>query len=136
MKTLYKAAFYYVILGLGFGLFYREFTVFYQFDGLTALSTLHVHTLVLGFIFHLVLLSLDLSLALSSQKQFKFFFWFYQISLHGLLATLTWRGILDVLGTTMVGLNHLAGLFHTTLAISLVLWMILIGKALQQKQSH
>lgn len=136
MKTLYRAAFYYVILGLGFGLFYREFTVFYQFDGLTALSTLHVHTLVLGFIFHLVLLSLDLNLSLNSQKQFKLFFWFYQMSLHGLLVTLTWRGILDVLGTTMVGLNHLAGLFHTTLAISLVLWMILIGKALQQKQSH
>ena len=135
MRTLYKAAFYYVILGLAFGLFYREFTVFNHFDGITALSTLHVHTLVLGFIFHLVLLSLDLALSLHNQKQFKLFFWFYQVSVHGLLATLTIRGILDVLSTDMVGLNHMAGLFHTTLAVSLVLWMILIGKALKQKQS-
>ena len=65
----------YMILALVMGVFYREFTKFYQFTGITTLSVTHTHLFILG-VFLLLILALflkdDIHLYQSSLFQ-KFF---------------------------------------------------------------
>ena len=46
MKKLFNLSFFYLILGLALGVFFREFTKFNNFTGITKLSSAHTHTLV------------------------------------------------------------------------------------------
>ena len=48
MKKLINTAMIYMILALVMGVFYREFTKFYQFTGITTLSVIHTHLFILG----------------------------------------------------------------------------------------
>ena len=50
MKRLFNLSFFYLILGLALGVFFREFTKLNDFSGATTLNVAHTHTLVLGFI--------------------------------------------------------------------------------------
>ena len=54
MKKLFNLSFFYLILGLALGIFFREFTKFNAFTGITTLSAAHTHTLVLGFILSII----------------------------------------------------------------------------------
>ena len=51
MKRFAKLSFFYSILGLFLGAFYREFTKMNGFTGNTVLGGLHTHVLVLGAFF-------------------------------------------------------------------------------------
>ena len=46
MKKMIRIAFFYVILALIGGVFYREFTKFNGFTGVTVLADVHVHLMV------------------------------------------------------------------------------------------
>lgn len=67
MKALYRAAIFYLVLGLVAGLFYREFTKLQDFpEGeYTQLSVAHTHLLALGFMLFLIFLALEKVFALS-----------------------------------------------------------------------
>ncbi len=56
MKKILRTSMIYMILGLSFGVFYREFTKFNNFTEWTQLKVLHTHTLTLGMFFFLILL--------------------------------------------------------------------------------
>lgn len=62
MKKLFNLSFFYLILGLLLGVFFREFTKFNNFTDSTTLSTTHTHALVLGFIFFLTLVVIEKTL--------------------------------------------------------------------------
>lgn len=49
--NIFKIAISFLLMGLIGGVFYREFVKFYKWQGPTSLSFIHVHWLVLGFIF-------------------------------------------------------------------------------------
>ena len=70
MKKLFNLSFFYLILGLALGIFFREFTKFNAFTGITTLSAAHTHTLVLGFIFFLILIVLEKVFNISNIKYF------------------------------------------------------------------
>lgn len=53
--NLLGTSFTYLIMGLSAGVFYREFTKFYNFTENNHLGKLHVHTLVLGFLVMLIM---------------------------------------------------------------------------------
>ena len=133
MKRLFWTAFIYMLLGLSFGVFYREFTKFNQFEGTTMLSILHVHTLVLGMFFFLLLILLDFNFKLSENKRFKAWLILYNVAFLGTLSSMLLRGVLQVKGLNMDGLSHIAGTFHTLMGISLVLFMLMLKKALFSK---
>jgi len=138
MKKIYYFAFIYIVLGLSFGVFYREFTVFHDFNGYTQLSVLHTHTLVLGGLFFMVLLIFDQVFKLTSYKKFDLWFIVYNVGFLGLLTTMLIRGMGQVLDWNLSGFNHIAGLFHTILGIALVWFMIIMGKLIgvfQEKKS-
>jgi uncharacterized protein DUF2871 len=57
----------------------------------------------------------------------------YNIGFIGLLLTLFIRGIGQVLMWELAGFNHIAGLFHTVLGISLIWFFIMLGKKINNK---
>lgn len=134
MKKYYNAAMIYLIIGLGLGVFYREFTKMSGFEGQTVLKGLHTHVLVLGFIFFIVVLLLEKNFSLSSLKQSKSWFVFYNIAFVAFIGTMLARGILQVKGLDMNGLSHMAGLVHALMGIALVWLMVILGKQIKQNQ--
>lgn len=128
MKALYRGAMIYTIAGLSFGVFYREFTKLQGFTGKTMLSILHVHTLTLGLLFFLILMLMEKQFTLTAAKRFKGWFITYNIALAGTLATMLTRGITQVMGTDISGLNHIAGTFHTTMAVALIWFLVMLKK--------
>lgn len=128
LKKLYYFAFIYLGLGLVFGVFYREFTVFHDFTGKTQLSVLHTHTLVLGMLFFLLLLVLEKLFGLSDYKRFNLWLIIYNVGFGGLLLTMLIRGIGQVLSWELAGFNHIAGLFHTILGVGFIWFFIFLGK--------
>ena len=128
MKKLFNLSFFYVILGLALGVFHREFTKLNAFTGETTLGTAHTHTLVLGFIFLLVVLLLDKSFNISGNKHFNKWLITYNLGLLALISTIVARGVLQVLSTDFAGLSHIAGLGHAILGASLVWFMLILKK--------
>lgn len=118
----------YLILGLASGVFYREFTKFNGFEGQTVLSAVHTHILVLGVVFGLILLLVEKNFELSKIKGSMAWFITYNVSFVYMVTTLVIRGIHQVNGTTMAGLNHIAGLGHALLGISLIWFIVLCYK--------
>ena len=136
MKILYRSAFLYALIGLVLGVFYREFTKMYEFTAKTQLSYLHVHALILGTLFFLILLLYDNSFGLSAQKGFNVWFGIYNVGLIGTLSAMIARGTIQVLGREMSGLNHIAGLFHALLGTALIWIIMLLGKSLKSKHEQ
>ena len=130
MKRYYYASFTYLILGLIAGIFYRELTRAVGFTGDTVLRSVHTHLLVLGCLFFLVVLLLEKSFDLIRFKGTKVWFVIYQVALLAAVATMIVRGVAEVRGFTIAGLNRMAGVSHALLGISLVWFMTLLGKAI------
>lgn len=129
MKKYINLATFYLIVGLLLGIFYREFTKFNEYTGVTALGKTHGHVLILGFIFFLVLMIIEKNFSISLIKGFKSWIIMYNISLIYTVGTLVARGVLEVLGKEFAGLSHIAGLGHAMLGISLIWFVIMCRKA-------
>lgn len=131
MKKLYYAAIAYTVLGLGFGVFYREYTKAHHFDGATQLAVMHTHLLALGMLFMLVALALEKLFQLSKTKWFNLFFWHYNGGLVLTMVMMLIIGIRDVAGqasTPMI--DGIAGLGHLVITVGLVFFFIALGKRL------
>ncbi|MGY0372316.1 DUF2871 domain-containing protein [Clostridium sp. JNZ J1-5] len=133
VKKLYYTAFTYLVLGLAVGVFYREFTKMNGFNGYTTLRFTHSHILVLGFLFFMILSILASISKFEYLKGFNAWYWTYNIGLIFVIVTFIWRGILQVKGLNFNGLNHIAGLGHTIVGISLIWFMIIFKRILQEK---
>lgn len=134
MRNYFKLSTFYLVLGLSLGVFYREFTKFNNFSGVTTLSSAHTHVLVLGFIFFLIVLLLEKNFTLSNVKNFGKWIILYNVGLIYSVATLVARGILQVKGADFAGLSHIAGLGHAILGISLIWFAILLNKAIKASE--
>lgn len=131
MKKYFNMAILYVVLGLSLGIFYREFTKFNNYEGITSLSMAHTHALVLGFMFMLILILFEKNYELSKCSKFNIWFITYNIGVIYLLITLVIRGILEVRGIEFLGLSHIAGLGHTILGAALIWFMCILNKSLK-----
>ena len=135
VQKLYRAAVLYLVLGLGAGLFYREFTRANDFpEGqFTQLGVTHTHLLVLGFIMSLIFLVLEKLFRVSrSGKLFTWFFWVYNVGVLMPAGMMVWHGILTVQGkesTAMIA--GIAGLGHIAITVALGLFMTALGRALK-----
>lgn len=133
MKKLYFTSNFYLVLALVAGVFYREFTKFNDFTGVTVLGKVHSHIFALGFLFFLVVLLLDKAFEISKNKLFNIFYYLFNIGFIGFIFTMVWRGILQVKGLDFAGLSHIAGLFHAILGVSLIMFSVCLYKALDLK---
>ena len=135
MQKYFKISSFYLALGLILGVFYREFTRFNNFTDATTLGLVHTHTLVLGFIFFILVLLLEKNFNISSIKNFKAWIITYNIGLIYLLSTLVFRGILEVKGSDFAGLSHISGLGHAILGISLAWFCVIVNKSIKNYES-
>lgn len=133
MNRLFAAAVVYLVLGLGSGLFYREFTKANDFvDGSsTQLSVVHTHLLMLGFFAMLIFLALEKVFSMSAGPLFTWFFWVYNAGVLLTAAMMTWHGSLTVLGQeSNAAIAGIAGLGHIIVTAGLVLLMLALRRAI------
>ena len=135
MQKYFKISTFYLVLGLALGVFYREFTKINNFTGESVLSAVHTHTLVLGFLFFILVLLLEKNFKLSNIKNFNICIISYNIGLIYLISTMVFRGVLQVNNTDFKGLSHIAGLGHAILGISLIWFCIIVNKAIIKTES-
>lgn len=137
MKKLINTSFVYFILAMIAGVFYREFTKFYNFAEKTTLSFVHTHLLTLGMFLFLILAALlKDNIKLLDNKKFKRFYIFYNISLPFFVVMFIIRGIFQVLSielsaTTNAIISGFAGISHIFMLISFILLFISLKDILE-----
>ena len=115
-------------------MFYREFTRANNFpEGqFTQLSVTHTHLLALGFMMFLIFLALEKVFTFSRNKKlFNIFFWLYNAGLLTTVSMLILHGSMTVLGKESgAAISGIAGLGHIMLTIALVIFVVLLGRAI------
>lgn len=135
MQKIFKISSFYLFLGLALGVFYREFTKFNNFTGKTTLGLTHAHTLILGFVFFMIVLLLEKNFKISSSKSFKSWIVTYNVGLIYVISTLVFRGILQIQGIDFNGLSHIAGLGHAILGVSLIWFSVMVNKVIKNYEN-
>ncbi len=129
MKKLYYAAVAYAILGLGFGLFFREYTKTHHFTGHTELAVMHTHLLALGMLVMLIAMALEAVLTISNSKWFTAFYWSYNGGLLITVAMMLVIGMRQVNGYASTAMfDGIAGLGHIIITIAFICFFIALGK--------
>ncbi len=133
MKKYIKYALVFLALGLAFGVFYREFSKAYGIVNTYAtLGLVHVHFLVLGVVFTLIIGLIKDKLDTCHEKLFKCAFPLYAVGVLGAGLMMAVRGILDILlrsekiqFAVSAGANGaiagISGIFHAILGVGIVL---------------
>ncbi len=124
MKKLINTAGIFGVLSLLSGIFYREFTKFNNFTGITVLKGTHVHFMVLGCFLFLFLILFAKNFAILEDKKFKTFYKLYVIGLPLMVSLMYIKGIYQVLGVEQSkalasSIAGVAGISHTLVAIAL-----------------
>ncbi|MEG0076491.1 DUF2871 domain-containing protein [Anaerorhabdus sp.] len=136
MKKMINVAFIYSIVAMVAGVFYREFTKFNGFVGVTSLGKMHVHLLVLGSIFFLILGLYCDRVKVEDQKGFNSAFIAYNVGLCWMVIMMLVRGVLEVLNTPLssginAAISGVAGIGHIILGVGLVLIFLKLKKAVK-----
>ena len=119
----------YAVLGLGFGLFFREYTKAHDFTGFTQLAVMHTHLLALGMLVMLIVLALEKCLNCQNQVV-QPFFWHYNAGLLLTVAMMLVVGMRDVAGQTSTPmLDGIAGLGHVVITVSLIFFFVGLANA-------
>ena len=79
MKKYLNFSLGYAIAAMAGGVFYREFTKFNGFTGVTALGKVHTHLFLLGMLVFLVVALFAAHNDLTKVKSFRVFLWTYNI---------------------------------------------------------
>ena len=124
-QKLIRNAFVSTIAALCCGVFYREFTKFYDFTGKTTLAFTHLHLMVLGTFLFLVLALFCLHTDLAEQKYFLRFRRLYAVALPFLILMFFVRGIAQAMALPLSAAANgaiagFAGISHILMALSLI----------------
>lgn len=138
MNRYIKFSLFYTIFGLASGLFYREFAKMNGVDGSTSLALIHVHTLMLGMAFFLILAILESKLQMSTFKSFKYFMITYNAGLLITIGIFLTRGITETLGTNVSNsldkaLSGIGGMGHILLSVGLIIMLLILNKSSKMK---
>lgn len=136
-EKIFKTSFFYSILAMISGVFYREFTKFQEFTGKTSLAVSHVHLFALGAIGFLLVLLLDTNFNISQNKKFKSFFISYNLGLIAMVVMFYVRGINQVLATNLSkaqssAISGLAGLSHIILGLGIIIFYLILKDSIRE----
>ena len=134
MKKYINVSLVYAVAAMAGGVFYREFTKFNQFTGVTALGKVHTHLFLLGMVVFLLVALFADRLALEKQKSFSTFMTVYNIGVPLTSVMLLVRGITQVLGLTLgkgasAAISGIAGIGHILTGVGIVLLLLALRKA-------
>lgn len=137
MKKMMNTAIIYFIFAMIGGVFYREFTKFYEFTGTTVLKVLHTHLFILGMFLFLFLALICKVTELEKEKLFQKFFILYNIALPFMIIMLLIRGVIQVMNIQVSSASNgmisgFAGISHILMFISLLLLLISLKRTLSE----
>ena len=136
MKKYLNLSLIYAIAAMAGGVFYREFTKYNDFTGVTALGKVHAHLFLLGMLVFLVVALFSARNDLIQFKTFRVFLWTYNIGVPLTAIMLLVRGVPQVLGLTLsVGfssaISGIAGIGHILVGGGMILLLITLKKTAQ-----
>lgn len=138
MKKYLRISLIYAVAAMCCGVFYREFTKYMGFRGVTALGKAHVHLFMLGMFIFLLIAVLSKSLSFETSGKFKLFMVIYNIGLSLTAIMFIVRGVLQVMETSLskgmdASISGIAGIGHICLGVGLVLLFVsLIGDSKEE----
>lgn len=133
VKRMANAALFYAVTAMVFGVFYREFTKFSGYAGVTNLSFLHTHYFLLGMFFFLVLMMTAKQGLFVAERRTGVVLTLYHVGLNITGVGFLLRGLTQVLGTTLTrgmdaGISGIAGIGHILLGVSMIFLLLQIRK--------
>lgn len=133
MKKYLNIALIYAIAAMIGGVFYREFTKWNDFTGVTMLGKVHVHLFALGTLLFLLIALFAERHDLGKLKSFRAFFCLYNIGLPLTVVLFVVRGITEVQGTMLssgadAAISGVAGIGHMLTGIGLILLLVSLKK--------
>ena len=137
MKKLLNVAGIYGLLALLSGVFFREYTKAFDFQGFTTISLTHVHLFVLGSLLFLILALYSKAPTLSRNKNFKRFMISYNIGLPFMVIMMYVRGITQVQNINLThevnaALSGIAGISHILVSLGLIFLFFALRKTLSE----
>ncbi|MEG1578929.1 MAG: DUF2871 domain-containing protein [Oscillospiraceae bacterium] len=133
MKKYLNLSLIYAIAAMVGGVFYREFTKFNGYTGVTALGKVHTHLFLLGMIMFLLVALFAAHSKLEEQKQFRVFLKVYNVGVPLTAVMLLVRGIPQVLGLTLssgmsAAISGIAGIAHILTGLGIILLLLSLKK--------
>ena len=137
MKKYLNLAMGYAIAAMAGGVFYREFTKWNHFSGITMLSKVHAHLFMLGMMMFLLVALFSRQMDLEKEKSFRRFFLIYNIGLPLTVLMMLVRGIIQVKETALsagadAAISGIAGIGHILLSIGLLLLLVTLKRAAEK----
>ena len=119
----------YAVTAMVCGVFYREFTKYQDFTGVTALGKVHAHLFLLGMVMFPIVALFAMHWNLDGQKKFRWFLRTYNIGVPLTAAMLLVRGVTQVLGLTLTtgasaAMSGIAGIGHILTGVGLILLLL------------
>lgn len=137
MKKVFKKARMYAIMGLLAGIYYREMTKVFSFEGKTQLAGLHTHILMLGMFMMIMVLILIKTFKINRSANYKKFMVIYESGLHLTIVMMLIRGTLDVMATDITSavdksISGFAGLGHIVMGIGFLYMFNVLNESIQK----
>lgn len=134
MKKLINLSLTYAIAGMAGGVFYREFTKWNGFTGVTALGKVHVHLLILGTVIFLIAALFAKVTPLQEQRLYRPFLITYNIGVPLTAIMLVVRGVVEVRAVPLsaalnASISGISGIAHIITGTGLVLLLLALRKA-------
>ena len=133
MKKYLNLSLFYAIFAMVGGVFYREFTKWNGYTGVTALGKVHAHLFLLGMLVCLVVALFAAHRNLTEYKSFRAFLWVYNIGVPLTAIMLLVRGVTQVLDISLstgldASISGIAGIGHILTGTGIVLLLISLKK--------
>ncbi|MEG1732738.1 MAG: DUF2871 domain-containing protein [Longicatena sp.] len=140
MKKYLNIALGYAIAAMIGGVFYREFTKFNAFSGVSALGKVHTHLFLLGMVMFLIIALFATHFKLENEKKFRIFMVLYNIGVPLMSIMLVVRGICQVLMIELTtganaAISGISGIAHILVGIAIVLFILSLKKLAQDQDA-
>lgn len=129
MKKYLNFSLAYAVAAMAGGIFYREFTKYNDFAGVTTLGKVHAHLFLLGMLIFLVVALFAAHNDLMKIKTFRIFLWTYNIGVPLTAVMLAVRGVPQVLGLSLpagvsAAISGVAGIGHILTGVGIILLLV------------
>ena len=134
MKKYLNISLFYAIAAMIGGVFYREFTKWNGYDGVTVLGKVHTHLFMMGMMVFLMTALFAEHYELQKQKTFRIFMPVYNIGLAVTVVMMVVRGIAQVLNISLSSVANasilgIAGIGHMLTGVGIILFLVSLKKA-------
>lgn len=133
MKKYLNFSLIYAIAAMVTGVFYREFTKWNGYTGVTTLGKVHVHLFLLGMMVYLMIALFATHQELQKYKTFRIFLWVYNIGLPLTAVMMVVRGVTQVLSISLssaanASISGIAGIGHILTGTGIILLLVSLRK--------